>query len=164
MDMHANEQPAAHVLTGLDNATDRSICGVLAATAPLTSGEIARALGTSERTIRYRLRRLRESGALEWGSDGRYRLAAPAVPPPSEPTAPDTEDTPRAAGPRSGHRTGGAVPVVVLAAGIAAALAAVIWRVWGAASPAPAPAPEPAAPAPWPYGTDAFGAWGGYGW
>jgi hypothetical protein len=58
------------------NLTDTEICGLLAG-GPLPTATIAGRLGAPERTVRHRLYRLRQAGAVVSGSDGLHHLAAP---------------------------------------------------------------------------------------
>jgi biotin operon repressor len=64
------------------NPTDAAICRLLAVE-PLPTAAIADRLGASERTVRHRLYRLRQAGAVVTGPDGLHSLAGSA--PPTDP-------------------------------------------------------------------------------
>lgn len=103
--------------------TDAAICRLLA-DGPLPTATIADRLGMPDRTVRHRLRRLREAGAVVSGSDGRHRLAG-TVPLPTlvgSRRGAGSTDLPASAEPR-----GWAAVAVLAAAGIGLAAAAVIW-------------------------------------
>jgi DNA-binding transcriptional ArsR family regulator len=61
------------------NPTDTAICRLLAA-GPAPTMTLAVRLGVPERTVRHRLHRLRQAGAVVSGRDGLHRLAAPVLP------------------------------------------------------------------------------------
>ncbi len=133
--------------TTLANPTDIAICRLLAA-GPVPTVAMARQLGVPERTVRYRLSRLRQTGAVVSGSDGLHRQTAPV------PTSGDAEPVrivgvppPGIAGPRVARDLGAAgldeqaiggsaaggrgrwVPIAILATlGVALAAAAVLGR------------------------------------
>src|SRR5664280_996666 len=73
-----DSRPAATLTSGLDSATDRLICDLLAAE-PMTSPDLAARLAIPPRTVRHRLMRLRDAGAVRVGEDGLYWVAGPAV-------------------------------------------------------------------------------------
>ena len=60
----------------LANRTDAAICRLLAG-GPLPTAALAAGLAMPERTVRHRLYRLRQAGAVVSGPDGMHRLAAP---------------------------------------------------------------------------------------
>jgi len=63
------------------NPTDAAICGLLGA-GPAPTAALAARLEVPERTVRHRLYRLRQAGAVVSGRDGLHRLAAPVTPTP----------------------------------------------------------------------------------
>ena len=64
-------------LSGLANPTDAAICRLLAA-GPARTVAIAAWLRVPERTVRHRLYRLRQAGAVVSGTDRLHDLAVPA--------------------------------------------------------------------------------------
>jgi hypothetical protein len=63
------------------NRTDAAICRLLAA-GPAPTVAIAARIGAPQRTVRHRVFRLRQAGAVVTGTDGLHRLAAPVTPAP----------------------------------------------------------------------------------
>jgi DNA-binding transcriptional ArsR family regulator len=72
-----DSHPAATLPSGLDSPTDPLICGLLAVE-PMTSPALAARLAIPARTVRHRLMRLRDAGAVTMGEDGVYRADARA--------------------------------------------------------------------------------------
>lgn len=62
----------------LANPTDTAICRLLDA-GPVPTVTLATGLGVAERTVRHRLYRLRQVGAVVSGTDGLHHLAAPVA-------------------------------------------------------------------------------------
>jgi hypothetical protein len=60
------------------NPTDTAICRLLAA-GPLPTAALAARLAVPDRTVRHRLYRLRQAGAVVTSPDGLHLLAAPAT-------------------------------------------------------------------------------------
>lgn len=136
----ADSHPSASLPPGLDNPTDRLICGLLAAE-PMPSPEIAARLAIPPRTARHRLMRLRDAGTVAVGDDGFYRLvdlaaaALSAVAGPSSGLAADSTT------PATGENAAEWVAVGVLAA------CCVVAAIWAASRAAPEQSQAPAAPA-----------------
>jgi hypothetical protein len=63
------------------NRTDTAICRLLGAGPALTT-DLATRLGVPERTVRHRLYRLRQAGAVVTEADGLHHLAVPVPPAP----------------------------------------------------------------------------------
>ena len=80
----------------LANPTDTAICRLLAA-GPVPTVVVATRLGVPERTVRHRLYRLRQAGAVVTGADGLHRLAVPASAAPVSGPLPDLAVPPSAA-------------------------------------------------------------------
>lgn len=93
----------------LANPTDTAICRLLAA-GPAPTATLATRLGVPERTVRHRLYRLRQAGAVVTGADGLHRLA---VAPPGAPTSGPLPDL---AVSRRGAPTLGALPPLAVPA------------------------------------------------
>src|ERR1035437_4813736 len=148
-----DSRPTAILPPGLDSPTDPLICGLLAVE-PMTSPALAARLAIPARTVRPRLMRLRDAGAVTVGEDGMYRVASLAV-----------EALPTLAAPGAGLAAPRAVPTIgkkatglaVVGALASCCLAAVIWvakRNAGRQKPSPMTSGTPLPPAspPWPYG------------
>ena len=118
---------------------DAAICRLLTGR-PLPTAAIADRLGMPERTVRHRLRQLRQTGVLATGSDGLHRLAAPAGPDLAASVAGDSPESGMPSGKVGGRRT-----VIAVLAVVGFGLAAV------AVARAIRPDPPPKPPSPYGY-------------
>jgi len=152
-----DSRPTAILPPGLGSPTDPLICSLLAAE-PMTSPEVAARLAIPARTVRHRLMRLRDAGAVTVGEDGVYRVASPGV-----------EALPTVAAPGLGLAAPSTPPAAawspaeLVAAGAIAAFCAgvAIWAARRAATQQPSAAVTATPPASlaWPYGLG----WSGVG-
>jgi DNA-binding transcriptional ArsR family regulator len=147
-----DSRPAASLPSGLDSPTDPLICSLLAAE-PMTSPEIAARLAIPARTVRHRLMRLRDAGAVRVGEDGIYRVEARAAWTLPAVAAPDGDPAAVSAMSPTGWNAAGLVALGAIAACCVGA------AVLAARSPGGSQLP-PAAPAArlgWPYGVGRLG-------
>jgi DNA-binding transcriptional ArsR family regulator len=138
----ADSHPAAALPSGLENPTDRLICGLLAAE-PMSSPEIAERLAIPPRTARHRLMRLRDAGTVAVGNDGFYRLealAAAALPASATPGGElaATGTTPR--------KSGSAALLAVVLSIALGCVGAAVWAAMRSASDAPIAQNGPSVP------------------
>jgi Helix-turn-helix domain len=120
------------------NPTDTAICRLLAS-GPVPTTALADQLGVPARTVRYRLAGLRQAGAVVSGTDGLHRLAAPtpgASAGSSSVARPDAapgvvagwQDTLAHRGAATGDRVRPGVVALLVAIGLALAVAALLTR------------------------------------
>jgi biotin operon repressor len=133
---------------------DAAICRLLAG-GPLPTAAIADRLAMSDRTVRYRLTRLRRAGMVVTDPDRLHRLAAGTLP------ATDDADSEVAASAPT-PATSGNVPLWVAVLALAAGCVGAI--IWAARRSAPGQPPARVAPPPrsaWPpgMGRSAPGSW-----
>jgi biotin operon repressor len=143
---------------------DAAICRLLVG-GPLSTAAIADRLAMSDRTVRYRLTRLRLTGFVVRGGDGLHRLADPAVldltPGRQLDDLDDGQDGELAASTPTPASNGNAVVWVAVVALVAGCVGAAIWV---ARHSAPGQPPARVAPPPssaWPpgMGRSAPGSW-----
>jgi DNA-binding transcriptional ArsR family regulator len=151
-----DSRPAATLPSGLGSATDRLICDLLAAE-PMTSPDLAARLAIPARTVRHRLMRLRDAGAVTVGADGLYRAEALAVQPSPAVAASGASLTAASATPAT---SGNGAGLVIIGALAACCVGVIAWAArhrgsFQAAGPvSPVAPPSPAIPAyspGWPY-------------
>jgi predicted ArsR family transcriptional regulator len=142
-----DSRQAASLPPNLDSPTDPLICTLLVAE-PMTSTEIAARLAISARTVRHRLMRLRDAGAVVMGDDGLYRREAGATAALPAVAAPGDELAAPVATPTTRGNVAVLAAVLALTVGC---LGVAVWAArYAAAIRPPAPAAPPATP-PWPY-------------